>query len=239
MQLHTAHSPSGFHAAQPIVDLLNVEHENVRAECILRNALDLFSGEIVLVSSFGADAAVLLHMLAEFDKDIPVIFLDTGRHFEKTLHYRQTLAHQLGLRNVRSSLPNRLALAELDPDGSLHQLDPDACCAIRKKAVLKSALSPFSAWISGRKRYQTAARQNIRIFECDNEMRIKLSPLADWSEQDIEHYYEAHKLPRHPLWAEGYRSIGCAPCTSPTIQGEDARDGRWSARGKTECGIHL
>ena len=218
---------------------LNSIHENKRAEVVVRSALGAYAGQIAVVSSFGVDSAVLLHMVSEIDKNTPVIFLETGFHFDETLQYQEMLASQLGLRDIRKSHPPSSALAELDPHKQLHRVNSDACCALRKNSVLKEALSPFRAWMSGRKRYQTMQRRDMLQFETDSEGRTKVNPLADWSAEDLSHYLEANGLPRHPLWSLGYRSIGCAPCTALPNNAADPRSGRWSGCGKTECGIHL
>jgi len=233
-------STPDFYDLQHRVRQLNEEFEKTATEYVIaRCLLEQFPDQLAVVSSFGADSAVLLHMIASIDTNTPVLFLDTGKHFSETLLYRCTLADQLGLKDVRSLSPNRYALAELDPVGVLYENSPDGCCAIRKKNVLKKALSPFRAWISGRKKFQTEERNAIRLFEYDRYMRIKINPLYDWSEDAIEHYFDRHCLPRHPLSNVGYKSIGCAPCTRPVAPGEDGRAGRWSSCGKTECGIHL
>ena len=229
-----------FTAVQARVDALNDYYAAASADVVLEHAItNTFRKEIALVSSFGADAAVLLHMIAAVDPDTPVIFLETGRHFEETLQYRDALVERFGLTNVRSRRPNAFALETLDPQKLLYQRDPDACCALRKKNVLKKALTPFRAWISGRKRFQTFERRDMKLFEYDNDMRIKINPLADWTQADVDQYFERHGLPRHPLWRKGYKSIGCAPCTAPADRNGDARAGRWGGCGKTECGIHL
>ena len=226
-------------AVQAQVDALNARYAGVRAEILLKHAVnDIFREDIALVSSFGTDAAVLLHMVARINPRAPVVFLQTGRHFDETLQYRDALVRRLGLCNVRSHRPNAYAVAALDPHNALYRKNPDACCALRKKNVLKKALTPFRAWISGRKRFQTHERRAMKLFEYDNDMRVKINPLADWAQADIDRYFEKHALPRHPLWRKGYRSVGCAPCTAATGEG-DARAGRWSGCGKVECGIHL
>ena len=130
-------------------------------------------------------------------------------------------------------------IAAQDPDGTLHQYDTDACCALRKTRPLQRALSGFDGWITGRKRYQSGARAALPKFETDAAGRLKLNPLADWGPEEIRAYVKAHDLPPHPLAAKGYPSIGCAPCTSPVKPGEDPRAGRWRDSNKTECGIHF
>lgn len=196
-----------------------------------------FAGRIALVSSFGAEAAVLLDLVARVDRSVPVLFLETGKHFGETLAYRHALAGHLGLTNVRDIRPDPDDLAAHDPDGTLHARDPDACCAIRKVWPLEVGLDGFEAWFTGRKRFQTAERGELPAVEAA-EGRIKVNPLARWGAEDLARYYEARGLPRHPLYARGYPSIGCAPCTRPVAPGEDPRAGRWAEQDKTECGIH-
>ncbi|UOM34698.1 phosphoadenylyl-sulfate reductase [Acuticoccus sp. I52.16.1] len=207
------------------------------AELIGTMAYHFFPDRLALVSSFGADSITMLSIVAEVVPDLPVLFLQTGKHFDETLRYRDEVVKRLGLTNVVDLYPEPLALAQDDPDGMLHKRDPDACCAIRKVHPLNRALKPYDAWITGRRRHQTFARRQLPIVEADGT-HIKLNPIATWSQDDVDQYIDEHDLPRHPLVAEGYPSIGCAPCTARPAAGEDARAGRWSEAGKTECGIH-
>ena len=193
-----------------------------------------FAGRIALSSSFGAEAAVLLHMVAEIDPATPVLFLDTGKLFGETKRYRKELTERLGLTDVRDLRPEPADLEARDADGILWQTAPDTCCYVRKVLPLRRALQDFDAWINGRKRFQGALREDIALVE-EFEGRIKLNPLANWTRTMLQDYIEAHDLPRHPLIADGFASIGCMPCTAPA----DSRDGRWAGREKTECGIHL
>jgi phosphoadenosine phosphosulfate reductase len=193
-----------------------------------------------LVSSFGAESVVLLHMVAAVDPALPVIFLDTGRHFPETLAYRDRLVRRFDLKDVRSAYPDRLALLRHDRQGRLFADDPDLCCHIRKTEPLSEELEGFAAWITGRKRFQGGLRADLEAIEPEaGTGRLKLNPLATWDLERIEAYRVAHDLPEHPLVAKGYRSIGCASCTRPTKPGEPARAGRWFGIDKTECGIHL
>jgi phosphoadenosine phosphosulfate reductase len=201
-------------------------------------ATELFPGAIAAVSSFGADSAVLLHMIAEIDRHLPVIFLDTGKHFEETLDYRDALVADFGLTDVRVITPDAAALANVDPAGSLHQTDTDACCAVRKVEPMARGVAPFDAWFTGRKRFQASTRAALPVFEAVGR-RIRINPLARWATADQANYMRAHALRENPLVAYGYLSIGCFPCTQPVQPGEDARSGRWAGRAKTECGIHL
>jgi phosphoadenosine phosphosulfate reductase len=197
----------------------------------------VFPGRLAVVSSFGAESVVLLHMVAELDRRVPVIFLDTGKLFVETLAYRDRLISHLGLDNVRSVAPDAQSLARRDPEGNLHATDPDGCCHLRKVAPLETALAGLQAWVTGRKRFQGGARAHLPTLEAA-DWRLKINPLARWSRDDLEFYMTAHDLPRHPLEAQGFASIGCAPCTLPPGPGGGLRDGRWAGSSKTECGIH-
>mgnify|MGYP001396266232 CR=1 FL=1 len=217
---------------------LNGVYGDLPAEAVLRAALtEVFPGEIALVSSFGAESAVLLHLASRIDPAVPVVFIDTGRLFPETLAYRDTLIARLGLTDVRSVGPDPEAMEAADPYGALFSMDPDRCCHLRKVEPLAEALAPFTAWITGRKRFQASTRSALPVFEAD-ATHIKVSPLATWGAGELVAYLREHDLPRHPLVAKGYPSIGCAPCTSPVAPGEDPRAGRWRGQGKTECGIH-
>ncbi len=196
-------------------------------------------GRIALVSSFGAESAVLLHLVARVNPAIPVLFINTGKLFPETLAYQQQLTAQLGLTDLRTLRPNPEDLATQDATGTLHQTAPNVCCELRKVRPLQQALSTFDAWISGRKRYQGDTRSDLDYFENEQDQRIKINPLVHWTPQQLEDYRQQHQLPAHPLVAQGYRSIGCAPCTSPVTQHENSRAGRWRNSSKHECGIHF
>ncbi|WP_433909852.1 phosphoadenylyl-sulfate reductase [Sphingomonas yabuuchiae] len=194
-------------------------------------------GQIAAVSSFGTESAVLLHMVASADPATPVVFTDTLKMFPETLAYRDTLVERLGLLDVRVIQPDPALLAAKDPEGIRHGYDPDGCCDLRKVEPLARGLAPFEAWISGRKGFQAGTRRALPRFEVEDS-RLKLNPLADWDKAALDGYFATHDLPRHPLEAEGYLSIGCAPCTSKVKPGEDPRAGRWRGFDKVECGIH-
>jgi len=214
--------------------------DSTASETLLHDAItSRFAGRIALVSSFGTESAVLLHMVAQIDPSLPIIFLDTGKLFPETLAYRDTLIAQLGLTDVRSIRPSGAQLAAYDPDDRLWQKDADLCCAIRKTNPLDDALEGFEAWITGRKRSQSATRAQLEPIETGADGRITVNPLAFWSDEQLEAYFDAHNLPRHPLQAEGYTSIGCATCTAKPLPGADKRSGRWAGKAKTECGIHM
>ncbi len=217
----------------------NLLHRKSDAQTVLKHAMDdVQLGEVAIVSSFGAESVVLLHMAAEINKDVPVIFLDTEMLFEETLEYQVTVAETLGLTDIRVTRPDRNDLFLHDNESLLHLHDPDACCNLRKTVPLEKALHGFSGWISGRKRYQSGTRTALPLFEKDGR-RIKVNPLASWGHEELKAYITDHDLPRHPLVAQGYPSIGCQPCTSRVSLGEDPRAGRWRDQDKTECGIHF
>jgi len=208
------------------------------ARGVLARAAEIYAGELCAVSSFGAESAVILHMIGQAAPDTPVLFLDTDKLFPETPDYRDALAERLGLNDVRTLVPDPGHLKADDPDGDLHARNPDMCCHIRKTLPLIKALSGFKVWISGRKRWHGGTRSELPRVEIQDG-KLKLNPLYDWSPERIEAYYDKHDLPRHPLVARGYPSIGCLPCTEPVAVGEDPRAGRWAGQDKTECGIHF
>jgi phosphoadenosine phosphosulfate reductase len=197
-----------------------------------------YFGRIAVVSSFGAESAAILAMVAEIDRRTPVLFLDTGKLFGETLRYRDRLVDHLDLSDVRTISPDPVKLSAADPNSMLWSGDPDACCALRKVEPLGRALGGFAAWISGRKRYHGGARAALPVFETDAQGRVKVNPLAGWSRAKVVEELLRRGLPRHPLEAQGYLSIGCYTCTDRVGPGEDLRAGRWRGLGKTECGIH-
>lgn len=231
--------PAGAGAALAVrAASLNARWQGASAAEILRDAItEIFPGRLAVVSSFGADAAVLLHLVAEIDKQIPILFIDTGKHFIETLMYRDILVGRFGFTDARALEPATADIAQFDPVGDLWSRDPDLCCRIRKVDPLQRALEGTEAWITGRKRYQTSARAALPFAEA-LDGRIKINPLASWNEEQIRSAFREFKLPEHPLFDEGYRSIGCAPCTRPIGANEDSRAGRWAGKDKTECGIH-
>jgi phosphoadenosine phosphosulfate reductase len=204
---------------------------------LARVVRDEFPGRIALVSSFGTESAILLALLAEVDASVPVLMVDTGKLFGETLRYRDLLVARLGLRDLRVVSAERAAVTAADPDDLLWQRDADACCDVRKVAPLERALDGFSAWITGRKRFQSATRTALPVFEADRG-RIKVNPLVLWDRARIDEEFTRRDLPRHPLEADGFLSIGCYTCTGRVAPGADPRSGRWAGTDKTECGIH-
>ncbi len=219
---------------------LNDRYRNHAAKAVLERALtDAQVGRIAMVSSFGAESVALLHMVSVLDRTTPVLFVDTQMLFPETLQYQLDVTEKLGLTDVRVIRASDDAVAEADPDGTLHQRSTDACCDLRKVVPMENALEGFDAWITGRKRFQAGTRAALDFFENEGDKRIKVNPLAHWARDDVQDYMINNRLPRHPLVAQGYPSIGCAPCTSKVAPGEDPRAGRWRDQDKEECGIHF
>ncbi|OAN76167.1 phosphoadenosine phosphosulfate reductase [Sulfitobacter sp. EhC04] len=228
-------------SVQDRVTALNDELRHHSATDVLRRAVEEIP-HLALVSSFGAESVVLLHLASMVNRDLPVVFIDTELLFTETLVYQQELTERLGLRNV--TILRSGNIRAVDPDNTLHQRDTDACCNLRKTVPLQTALRGFDGWISGRKRFQSGTRAALEHFELEQRGngvpdRIKVNPLAYWDPADVQTYMTENRLPRHPLVAQGYPSIGCAPCTSPVKPGEDPRAGRWRDSEKDECGIHF
>ncbi len=235
--MHSTHKPDRLRELGILS--LNGMFDEQDSLSVIRQAFEISPKDMAVVSSFGADSAVLLHMLGQVAPDAPVLFLETGKHFPETLEYVETLKTRFGLTNVRAITPDSADLARFDPTGQLWETDPDSCCHIRKTEPLNVVLEGYGGWITGRKRFQTSDRGVLPHFELTSDDRIKVNPLAYWTNEDIEVYKKAHNLPEHPLYNAGYKSIGCAPCTSVVAEGEDPRSGRWRGLNKTECGIHF
>lgn len=225
---------TGSRALSQTIERLAALETPALLEAVIGGAL---GGRVAVVSAFGAESAVVLSLVARIDRAVPVIFLDTEKHFPETLAYRDALVDRLGLIDLRVVHPLPEEVARFDPDGRLWQTAPDQCCLLRKVIPLDHALAGFQGWITGRKRYHGDTRATLpRIEAIDG--RIKINPLADWSPEEIRAAFSSLGLPRHPLVAKGYLSIGCAPCTRPVAPRSELRSGRWHGLDKTECGIH-
>lgn len=221
----------------PVAALL-AKHGHLDGENLLAAMItDVFAGKIAVSSSFGIETAVLLDMVARIDRTVPVIFLETGFLFPETIDYKNMLQDRLRLTDIRVVTPDRDIIDQYDPDGTLHQSDPDACCHIRKVLPLQHAMKDFSAWITGRKRFHGGDREALAVIDSD-ESHVKINPLANWDHDRIMAAFDDRALPRHPLEFKGYTSVGCAPCTALPDGSGDLRSGRWKGQDKTECGIH-
>lgn len=217
---------------------LDAELRHAHPRTIVEAAYAQLGGRLALVSSFGAESAVLLDIAAKVNSDIAVLFLDTGMLFGQTLDYRRQLATRLGLTDVRDLRPAYQDIVTEDPQAKLWETDTDACCNIRKVLPLDRALGEFDGWITGRKRFHGGDRLGLAVVEA-SEGKLKFNPLANWGKEDLDAYVVEHELPAHPLVAQGFPSIGCWPCTQTAAEGEDVRAGRWKGLDKTECGIHV
>jgi phosphoadenosine phosphosulfate reductase len=218
----------------------NLGHfEGMEAEALLAETIvEKRFGKAVLVSSFGTESAVLLHMVSRLDPGFPIFFLNTNKLFAETLIYNRMVAEKFGLTGIDKLGPDEVAVKSEDPKGDLWQKNPDACCDLRKTRPLDEALKGYDTWITGRKRFQSDTRKDLPAVEFASE-HYKVNPLVSWTKNDIDAYFATHDLPRHPLEAQGFPSIGCLPCTDQVADGEDTRAGRWRGQQKTECGIHL
>lgn len=205
------------------------------ADEIVRFLVRAYPGRVALSASFGGGGLVLAHMLSRIDSGVPVLFLDTGYHFPETLAFRTRFAQRYGLRVVDLATP-----VSATPEG-LYRTDPDRCCRIRKVEPMHRALADFDVWITALRRDQSQSRRTVDLIEhhlIGEHAIVKVMPLAYWTRHDVDEYLATHDVPSHPLLEQGYTSIGCWPCTRPTVEGEGERAGRWSGRNKTECGLH-
>lgn len=221
----------------PPLDLQDVEQWTPHK--IIQWAVDAFGADLAMTSSFQQQSVVLLHIVSRVAPRLPILFLDTGYHFAETLEFKDQLIEAFGLENVqiiRPALSQEEQMAQHGPN--LPQTNPDLCCYINKVLPLQEAMKQFRAWITGIRRDQSAARTNTPIIDIREDGLAKIAPLAAWTGDDVARYAEFHRLPRHPLYELGYKSIGCAPCTQPIQEGEDERAGRWAGHAKKECGLH-
>jgi phosphoadenosine phosphosulfate reductase len=228
-------------ATRPVgvdLDAVNRELADATPEAILTWTWRQFQPKVILTCSFQHDGVVLAHMLRDIAPDVPVAFINTGFHFPETLAYRDEIRRRFGI-----------AVVELDPimpreqfatvhGLDLHARDPDLCCHINKIEPLKRYLPGVRAWINGRRRDQADTRQSLRIVEAFQNDLHKVNPLASWTSRETFYYMDRHGIPTHPLFDQGYASIGCAPCTRPVVPGENEREGRWAGTSKVECGLH-
>jgi phosphoadenosine phosphosulfate reductase len=221
---------------------LNAELRGKSAQEIIRAASREFGRKITYVSSFGAESAAMLSLIAEADPGMPIVFIDTGMLFHQTLQYRDTLRNFLKLTDIRNVLPVAEEVKAADPKGVLNKTDPDACCEVRKVRPLNRALEGAQGWITGLRREHSDARADVPLAEWDAERGlIKVNPVADWSTDALMAYIADNNIPVNPLHARGFVSIGCAPCTRAIQPGEDPRAGRWwwENEDKKECGLHV
>lgn len=224
---------------EPELAELNQKFANASPLEVLNFATkEKFINDIALVSSFGAEAVILLHLVSQVDNNLPVIFIDTGKLFGETKRYRDKVNQLLNLTNVISFKGDADEIKTADPKNILWSQDTTACCHVRKVLPYARATAPYAALITGRKRFQGNTRSELNTFELANG-QVKINPLANWGLDQLKNHILDHDLPRHPLVADGYLSIGCMPCTNKVESDSEYRDGRWQGQEKTECGIHL
>ena len=221
------------------IKALNSKFADGEPRSILEHSiLNLFKNKITYVCSFGTESAIILDLISKIDKDLPIIMLNTHFLFKETIKYKNELLNLLGLKNYREVFPDEKMLNKYDVDNNLWKKNVDKCCKLRKVVPLENSLTDFESWISGRKSYHLGDRKNLKAFELINN-KIVVNPLFNSTKKFIEDYFLLNNLPRHPLFEKGYLSIGCSHCTVKAENIEDPRQGRWSDKTKTECGIHL
>ena len=221
------------------INELNGHFKASSPQVILKNCIEnLYKKKIVYVCSFGSESAVILHMISEIDKNLPIILINTHFLFNETLKYKDLLLDRLKLKKIIEIFPNKKDIDIYDKSNDLWKENPDKCCEIRKVLPLEKKISKFDAWISGRKSYHKGDRTDLDVFDL-NKKKIIVNPLAKISQKEIDNYFLKFKLPRHPLFEKGYLSIGCVNCTAKPLNKDDLRSGRWVNQTKTECGIHI
>jgi phosphoadenosine phosphosulfate reductase len=217
---------------------LSQEFETRTPQEIISWAVDTFWPQIALSSSFQTQSVPLLHMVSQIRRDMLILFLDTGYHFWETAIFREKLASEWHLNVLDLYRDPRWNHLVKGRTRTLPLEDPNLCCFIHKVQPMQKAMKDMLAWISGIRRDQTAVRAKARILELQEGGLLKVNPLLNWTKADVARYVEEHRLPSHPLFEKGYRSVGCAPCTVAIGVTDDERAGRWYGRGKTECGLH-
>ena len=217
---------------------LNSDCKNLSPQSILDKSIsDFFKKKMVYVCSFGTESAIILHMISEIDRSLPIILLNTNYLFKETIEYKNYLISKFDFSNFKEIYPSADDLKTSDNKGTLWEKNPDLCCNIRKVLPLQKELVKYDAWVSGRKSYHEGERKNLEFFEYINQ-KIVINPLAQVEKNFVNSYFESNKIERHPLYEAGYLSIGCTHCTIKSSVIENPRSGRWADKIKTECGIH-
>jgi phosphoadenosine phosphosulfate reductase len=220
-----------------LVSHVGAELELAPAEDIIEWAGATFGARFCITSSMGD--AVLSHLASKVAPGIDVVFLDTGYHFVETIGTRDAVAATLPVNLLTITPVQSVAEQDAEYGPDLYKRDPDLCCALRKVAPLQDALASYDAWATGLRRAETHNRVIAPVVGWDEKkQKVKVSPLARWTDEEVERYIAENGVLVNPLQYDGYPSIGCWPCTRRVRPGEDARSGRWAGTGKTECGIH-
>ena len=213
------------------------ELDGAAAQDIVRWAVQTFAARFAVASSM--QDAVLVHLVSQVAPGVDVLFLDTGYHFAETLGTRDAVAAAYAVNLITLTPLQTVAEQDASHGPKLHDRDPDRCCELRKREPLDRALARYDAWATGLRRVEAPTRAGAPVVSYDaNRGKVKVAPIATWSDADVEDYIAEHRLLVNPQRADGYLSIGCAPCTRASAAGQDPRAGRWPGRAKTECGIH-
>jgi len=220
------------------IERLSNEFETKTPQQILEWAVDTFWPQLVLSSSFQTQSMPLLHMASRIRRDILVFFLDTGYHFWETQIFRERIASEWQLNVLDLYRDTRWDDFARQHTRTLPVEDPNLCCFLHKVQPMQKALKDMLAWISGIRRDQTSVRAHAKILELQDDGLLKINPMLNWTKADVTRYAQENNLPSHPLFDKGYRSLGCAPCTVAIGVNDDERAGRWTGRGKIECGLH-
>jgi phosphoadenosine phosphosulfate reductase len=208
------------------------------AEELLRWAAAMFGDRLIVASNM--QDAVLVDLAAKAAPGVDVLFLETGYHFAETIGTRDAVEHVYDVRMVNARAEQTVAEQDRLLGKDLFARDPNRCCALRKVAPLENTLRGYDAWVTGVRRVEAPTRANTPLISYDEKFGlVKVNPLAAWSDEDMQAYIDAHGVLVNPLVAEGYPSIGCAPCTARPAPGADPRSGRWAGTGKIECGLHV
>jgi len=221
-----------------LLNQLNNNNQNLSPRNILEDSINnIFKKKIVYVCSFGIESAIILHMISEIDRSLPIVLLNTNYLFKETIDYKDYLISKLKLSNFKEISPSSEDLKINDSGGKLWKDDPDLCCNIRKVLPLQRELKKYDAWISGRKSYHEGERKSLEFFEYINQ-KIVVNPLAKVNPNFIDSYFITNNINRHPLFQFGFLSVGCTHCTTKSSIIDNPRSGRWAGKIKTECGIH-
>ena len=236
-QSEVPHLPTAEELEQLQRDSLALE--NASPEEIIAWAVERFFPRLTMATAFGPEGCVILSLLAKVEPRVRVFNLDTGYQFRETLELRDRIAEQLGIEVQLAQPEQTVEQWEAANGRPVYETDPDRCCFNRKIVVLRRELVGYHAWMSGIRRDQSPYRANAPIVGWDKKFGlVKVSPLANWTKQQVWRRIVEEKIPYNPLHDQGYPSVGCQPCTRPVDSGEDERAGRWSGRSKTECGLH-
>ena len=218
---------------------LNERFERTQPGDIIRWAVETYYPDVALTSSFGADSAALIHLALQVDPRLSIRTVDTGFLFPETLQFMEDVRRRwnLNLSVFRTRLSDE-EIARLKRGHAVTPIDDRFCCGEYKREATERALQGLRCWLTGVMRAEAVTRRQTPIVERLSTGLIKVAPIATWTHQQIYDYMRQHRLPYHPLWAQGYTSIGCALHTQKPIDPNDPRSGRWAGQDKTECGIH-